>query len=261
MKLITIGRDLDNDIIIHDTKVSRRHLQIIQTGADSFRIVDCHSTNGTFVNERKIAGEASLSPSDTVRIGNTILPWQTYFHADIETRYAPSPQSSSSHAGGWLAGVAVALVATVFCVFVFNPNILEVFNVEQQPKPVVVKMHEKNGVRYIPMKINGQELDFVFDTGASSICISNLEARILVKNGLLSNDDVIGEQKFKTASGEISTGTTISLKSVKIGDRELHFVEATVIDNPQADCLLGQTVLSRFGTYTIDNAKKEIIFE
>jgi predicted aspartyl protease len=48
---------------------------------------------------------------------------------------------------------------------------------------------------------------------------------------------------------------------VKIGDRELNNVEATIIENPGAECLLGQTVLSRFGTYKIDNAKKEIIFE
>ena len=53
-------------------------------------------------------------------------------------------------------------------------------------------MVEDKGVRYVPMKINGQELNFVFDTGASSICISTLEAAILVKNGLLSEDNFIG---------------------------------------------------------------------
>ncbi|GHT39890.1 hypothetical protein AGMMS49965_07210 [Bacteroidia bacterium] len=258
MKTITIGRDLDNDIIIHDTKVSRHHLQIIQTGADSFRLVDCHSTNGTFVNNRKIDSETTLLPNDSVRIGNSTLPWQSYFANSKPIALPQSPKSN--HSSGRVFSVVVALVAVVLCVFVVNHDMSDVFNVGQ-PKPVVVKMHEKNGVRYIPMKINGQELDFVFDTGASSICISLLEARILVKNGLLSNDDVIGEEQFRDATGRLSVGTKINLNTVKIGDKELYNVEATIIDNYGAPCLLGQTVLSRFGTYKIDNAKQEIVFE
>ncbi|GHT06816.1 hypothetical protein AGMMS49525_15480 [Bacteroidia bacterium] len=56
-------------------------------------------------------------------------------------------------------------------------------------------------------------IEYVFDTGASSICISLLEARILVKNGLLSNDDVIGEEQFRDAAGRLSVGTKINLNT------------------------------------------------
>ncbi|MDR0796962.1 MAG: retroviral-like aspartic protease family protein [Tannerella sp.] len=89
----------------------------------------------------------------------------------------------------------------------------------------------------------------------------SLEASILVKNGLLSENDIIGQQGFMDATGRISVGTKINLKTVQLGDKKLKNVEATVIENPNAQCLLGQTVLSRFGRYTIDNQKKEIIFE
>jgi aspartyl protease family protein len=122
-------------------------------------------------------------------------------------------------------------------------------------------MQEKNGVRYVPMKINGQELDFVFDTGASSICISTLEAAILVKKGVLTENDFIDYERYVDANGNVSVGARINLKTAKIGERELVNVEATVIENPRAECLLGQTVLSRFGKYTIDNQNNEIIFE
>ena len=244
MKVITIGRDLDNDIVINDDKASRHHLQIIKEDSGSFRIVDFGSTNGTFVNERKITGEIAISAYDTVRIGNTTLPWQSYFPENRSNK--------SNHLLAWAAGIFVTLAAFVLIyVFVFNKD----------DSRTIVKMSEKNGVRYVPMKINGQELDFVFDTGASSICISTLEAAVLVKNGLLTRDDLIGEQGFVDATGRISVGARINLKTVKIGDRELTNIEATVIENPNAECLLGQTVLSRFGTYTIDNTKKEIIFE
>jgi clan AA aspartic protease (TIGR02281 family) len=242
MKVITIGRDLDNDIVINDTKVSRHHLQIIKEGSGNFRIVDFGSTNGTFVNDRKISGETTISINDVVRIGNSTLPWQSYFSNPIPTR---TPIRTFS----WIAGVAVILAAIVITsVFIFSGK-------------TTVKMREKNGVQYIPMKINGQELEFVFDTGASSICISTLEASILIKNGTLLRSDVIGEEQFVDATGKVSVGARINLHSVQLGKRELKDVEAIVIENPNASCLLGQTVLSRFGTYKIDNTKKEIVFE
>ena len=243
MKVITIGRDLDNDIVVNDSKASRHHLQIICEGG-SYRIVDFNSTNGTFVNDQKISGETALLMNDRVRIGNTVLPWQTYFPQKKKKNHV------LLYIG--IAGIATAIAAAVFFfIYMPNPN-------SQQTR---IKMVEANGVRYIPMKINGQELNFIFDTGASSICISTLEAIILVKNGLLSEKDVIGQQGYVDANGGFSVGTVINLKTVQIGNKELNNVEATIIENPRAECLLGQTVLSRFGKYTIDNQNNEIIFE
>ena len=241
MNVITIGRDLDNDIVVNDSKASRHHLQIICDGGN-YRIVDFNSTNGTFVNDQKISGETTLLINDRVRIGNTVLPWKTYFPQKKKTNQV------ALYIG--IAGIAVAITAAVFF-FVFVPN----------PKETRIKMVEDKGVRYVPMKINGQELSFVFDTGASSICISTLEAAILVKNGLLSEDNIIGQQWYIDANGRFSVGTVINLDSVQIGNRKLENVEATIIENPRAECLLGQTVLSRFGKYTIDNEKNEIVFE
>jgi hypothetical protein len=84
MKVITIGREHGNDIVISDSLVSRNHLQIIQDDSDNFRLVDFGSKNGTFVNGRRVIGEVYLNPNDVVRIGNTILPWKSYFKAEQE---------------------------------------------------------------------------------------------------------------------------------------------------------------------------------
>ena len=241
MKVITIGRDLNNDIVVNDSKASRHHLQIIKAGG-SFRIVDFNSTNGTFVNDQKISGEIALFPNDIVRIGNTVLPWQTYF-IERETK-----RPTFLYVG--IIGVAVAILVAALIFFHL-----------QKPQEIRIKMVEANGVRYIPMKINGQELNFVFDTGAYSICISTLEAKVLMKNKLLSENDIIGPEGFIDATGGFSVGTKINLKTVQIGNKQLQNVDSTIIDNPDAKCLLGQTVLSRFGKYTIDNQKNVIIFE
>lgn len=80
MKVITIGRDHSNDIVIHDPKVSRmHHLQIVQTDEGRFFASDMQSTNGTYVNGKRISTETELFQCDIIRIGETILPWQNYF--------------------------------------------------------------------------------------------------------------------------------------------------------------------------------------
>ncbi|MDR1552068.1 MAG: FHA domain-containing protein [Prevotellaceae bacterium] len=79
MKVITIGRNPANDIVINDPLVSRHHCQIIQDDYGNFRLADFGSKNGTFVNGQKRNGESYLQQGDIIRIGNTTLPWISYF--------------------------------------------------------------------------------------------------------------------------------------------------------------------------------------
>ena len=64
-----------------------------------------------------------------------------------------------------------------------------------------IKMQKFGGVYHIPVVINGTEMFFIFDTGASSISISNTEAYFLYKQGKLTKDDIVGEQDFIDANG------------------------------------------------------------
>lgn len=63
------------------------------------------------------------------------------------------------------------------------------------------------------------------------------------------------------ATGNISQGTLINLREVKIGIRQLNNVEASVVHNLEAPLLLGQSALSQFGKLTVDYKNNEIIFE
>lgn len=115
-----------------------------------------------------------------------------------------------------------------------------------------VKMEKVNGVYMVPITVDGINLKFVFDTGASAISISTAEVAVLYKQGLLSDDDVKGAQQFVDATGKISVGAIINLRTVTIGDITLHNVEASVVDNIGAPLLLGQSALSKFGKISID---------
>ncbi len=80
MKIVTIGRSTSNEICIQDPLVTRvAHCQITQDDNGNFRLIDTNSTNGTYVNGIRIQGEVRLNRSDIIRIGNTTLPWQSYF--------------------------------------------------------------------------------------------------------------------------------------------------------------------------------------
>lgn len=125
----------------------------------------------------------------------------------------------------------------------------------------VVKMEKKDGVNQVPVEINGAKMFFIFDTGAGMVSISATEAIFLYKQGTLTDDDFLGTANFIDANGYISEGTIINLKSVKIGNRTLTNIQASVVHNMQAPLLLGQTVLEEFGKISIDNNKGEITFE
>lgn len=115
-----------------------------------------------------------------------------------------------------------------------------------------VTMRKEGGVYLVPITVNGLNLDFIFDTGASSICLSSAEALVMLRQGQITKDDIVGQQQFQDATGGVSVGTIIRLKTVEIGGLVLNNVEASVVDNIQAPLLLGQTALSKFGKVTID---------
>ncbi|WP_276892358.1 tetratricopeptide repeat protein [Hallella bergensis] len=106
--------------------------------------------------------------------------------------------------------------------------------------------------------INGLPLHFIFDTGASDVSLSSVEATFMVKNGYLSSSDVIGKQHYLTASGEVSAGTVINLREVKFGNLHLDNIRASVVRNQSAPLLLGQSVLSKLGKIEIDNDKRNL---
>lgn len=116
----------------------------------------------------------------------------------------------------------------------------------------------ENGVCKVKCTLNNLPLYFIFDTGASDVSISNIEASFMFKNEYLSQRDIIGKQRYSDANGDISVGTVVNIAEVKFGDLQLSNVKASVVNNQKAPLLLGQSILSKLGKIEIDNDKKVI---
>lgn len=72
--MLTLGRGLNNDIILEDTRVSRHHAQLRYKNRH-FWITDLGSTNGTFVNDERVV-EAALQSGDVVSLGGLELTFR-----------------------------------------------------------------------------------------------------------------------------------------------------------------------------------------
>lgn len=123
MRVITIGRATTNDIVVEDFKVSRVHLQLVLNDEGIYSVVDLNTTNGTYVNNNRISGETRLNPTDIVRIGDTVIPWQEY----ISATESPTAVANSTMPGDFNASPAnrpshkwvlyVALCSAILLIF------------------------------------------------------------------------------------------------------------------------------------------------
>jgi len=88
---ITVGRKPDNDVVIDNPAVSGHHCRIVRDG-DTFFVEDLHSTNGVFLNAKKVA-KSGLQNNDVIGIAKHALKF-----VDERPQTIPSPQAKSSSA-------------------------------------------------------------------------------------------------------------------------------------------------------------------
>lgn len=69
--IISIGRSLENDLVIDDLRISRNHAQL-RAISGQYVLFDLKSTRGTFINGRRIT-QAVLYPHDTISLGDVNL--------------------------------------------------------------------------------------------------------------------------------------------------------------------------------------------
>ena len=70
----SVGRRIDNDIVISDPSASRVHAEFVyDPEADTVTIIDLNSTNGTYVNRERLTTPQTVTQADSIRIGEHVM--------------------------------------------------------------------------------------------------------------------------------------------------------------------------------------------
>jgi len=69
---MVMGRAPECELMLDDTYVSQQHARLFGKNG-SWYVEDLGSTNGTFVNEQRLAAPAMVQPGDRIRVGQTVL--------------------------------------------------------------------------------------------------------------------------------------------------------------------------------------------
>ena len=103
-------------------------------------------------------------------------------------------------------------------------------------------------------------LPFILDSGASDVQIPADVAMTLTRAGTISNEDFIGLQTYTLADGSQLRGDQFKLRELRLGNHVVRDVIATT-GPVKGDLLVGQSFLSRFGTWAIDNMRQVLILQ
>ena len=89
---VTIGRSSDNQIALNDPQVSSRHAEVRPEG-EGYVISDLGSTNGTFINQRRLTPNVPyvLKPTDFIRIGSTEFTYWANDNQHVDATIAANP--------------------------------------------------------------------------------------------------------------------------------------------------------------------------
>lgn len=142
------------------------------------------------------------------------------------------------------------------------PQVLSEKETNSSTSDVVIPYTQRGGVKLVNVEINGAiGVNMVIDSGASSTLISLAEAQYLAQKGVLTEDDILGQETAQIADGSITLNTLVRLRQIVIDNQIVCTdVIAMISDNFDASLLLGNEVLNRVGSYTIDNDNCVIVF-
>lgn len=125
---LTMGRAQDNQLVIHDAKVSAHHAEI-HLEKHGHSIIDLESTNGTFLNEQRLEPNRPyrLQPLDMIRLGGATFTYEVGKAAvDASSLHASPPVD-------WNPGYQTTITAPFTPIPAVNVEIMRDQQAYQQP--------------------------------------------------------------------------------------------------------------------------------
>jgi adenylate cyclase len=116
----TVGRGDDNQFVVKDRCISRNHAMIQLTDVGDYYLIDLGSSNGTFVNGRRVSIPVTIQDADTVTFGQT----EFLFHCPRNTQDPGSLDGEGSLDGTATSILHIRKLMTVMVVDMRNFTVL-----------------------------------------------------------------------------------------------------------------------------------------
>jgi outer membrane protein OmpA-like peptidoglycan-associated protein len=109
--------------------------------------------------------------------------------------------------------------------------------------------------------INGISSDFKYEATSDTMQISTDFALRLLKEYRITVSDFKAKDKSFNEDGSIKENSMVNLKKINIGKKTQANLNAVIVKGLNPDVLIGSKVLSKFGDFTIDEDKKQLLFD
>lgn len=185
--------------------------------------------------------------------------------------YGTSTFGSATYGNGWAFGSAQSYThaygtrATSYIVVKYLPEDLSPAEANpSQPSlghsaATEVSLERQGGVMVVPVTINGTiQLKFLVDSGASDVSIPADVFLTLARAGTIDARDYIGTETYRLADGSTVPSARFRIRRLKVGDREVENVPASITD-ARGSLLLGQSFLKHFSSWSINNQRAVLI--
>jgi clan AA aspartic protease (TIGR02281 family) len=115
------------------------------------------------------------------------------------------------------------------------------------------QLKREDGVLVLPVRVNDSiTLNFTIDSGAADVVIPLDVFTTLSRAGTITSKDMLDSQTYELADGTREKARRFRIRSLKIGDLELHDVVGSIAPTA-GTLLLGQSFLSHLPSWSIDN--------
>lgn len=110
-----------------------------------------------------------------------------------------------------------------------------------------------DGILVLPVRVNDSiTLNFTIDSGAADVVIPLDVFSTLSRAGTITSKDMLDSQTYELADGTREKARRFRIRSLKIGNLELHDVVGSIAPTA-GTLLLGQSFLSHLASWSIDN--------
>ena len=124
-----------------------------------------------------------------------------------------------------------------------------------------IRLTKIGGVYAVPLELNGNvTLYGIVDSGASDVSIPLDIIKAMKDDQIISEKDYLDEKIYMMADGSKVTAKRYLIRSVKVGEKELKNVTISSTAK-NGVILLGQSFLSRFKTWSIDNEDHSLLLD